>query len=377
MTNVLKLRIKKALRPLLFTPRFGRVLTPAVKRRQEPRPFFGHPRSRIGGPNVRTRRMARDFGNHWLLPNIVYAQSAWTPHELGAAATFRRRTATPLVFNQNGWYYRGWLGRDGSAENAELVKAQQASDYVIYQSRFCRDAGRALTGYVALCHEVLHNAVPDLPSMAPKNSDGRTCWLSAVFTPDAQHILRPVIDAFRLLHSRLGAARAPRLLLAGRFVDATRQSAWFQDVERELLSLQDAGICEWRGEYTVDELPQLLARADIALHLRYKDSCPNAVVERMMLGLPHVFSNSGGTPELVGEAGVGLEVGETWDDLLPVDPTHLSEAILEALDRRDELSKIAIDQSRLFSWQRYVARHAEIFESLLSGARPSTASVLN
>ncbi|MBV5270900.1 MAG: hypothetical protein JZU55_14625, partial [Afipia sp.] len=91
-------------------------------------------------------------------------------------------------------------------------------------------------------------------------------------------ILRPVIDAFRLLHGRLGAARAPRLLLAGRFVDATRQSSWFQNVEKELRSLQDAGICEWRGEYTVGELPQLLARADIALHLRYKDSCPNAVV---------------------------------------------------------------------------------------------------
>lgn len=326
---------------------------------------------------MRTWRMANDFGNHWFLPNIVYAQSAWTSDELRAAAAFRRRTAAPLVFNQNGWYYRGWLGRDGADENAELVRAQQASDYVIYQSRFCRDAGQALTGYTAPCHEVLHNAVPDTPHMAPKNSDGRTCWLSAVFTPDAQHILRPVIDAFRLLHGRLGAARAPRLLLAGRFVDATRQSSWFQNVEKELRSLQDAGICEWRGEYTVGELPQLLARADIALHLRYKDSCPNAVVERMMLGLPHVFSNSGGTPELVGEAGIGLEVGETWDDLLPVDPTRLSEAILEALDRRDELSKIAIDQSRLFSWQRYVARHREIFESLLNGSRSPVGQALN
>ncbi|MBV5270899.1 MAG: glycosyltransferase, partial [Afipia sp.] len=99
--------------------------------------------------------------------------------------------------------------------------------------------------------------------------------------------------------------------------------------------------------------------------------------ERMMLGLPHVFSNSGGTPELVGEAGIGLEVGETWDDLLPVDPTRLSEAILEALDRRDELSKIAIDQSRLFSWQRYVARHREIFESLLNGSRSPVGLALN
>ena len=33
--------------------------------------------------------------------------------------------------------------------------------------------------------------------------------------------------------------------------------------------------------------------------LKYKDPCPNSVIEAMSCGLPILYSNSGGLPELV------------------------------------------------------------------------------
>ena len=45
----------------------------------------------------------------------------------------------------------------------------------------------------------------------------------------------------------------------------------------------------------------------MALHLTNKDSCPNAVLERMSLSIGHVYSNSGGTPELIRDSGIGLD----------------------------------------------------------------------
>ena len=272
------------------------------------------------------------------------------------------------MFNQNGWYYPSWYPGDWQAANAALVDVQRAADMVVYQSKFCRDAGRELAGFVAERNEVIYNAVPPRavsPRGGPQATGGPTLWLSAVFTPDAEHILVPAIAALRALRKGCDPRRAPRLLLCGRIDPQTKQTAWYRAIERDLSSLVADGACEWLGQYEPSGLPALLARADLALHLRYKDSCPNAVIERMLAGLPHVYSNSGGTPELVGSAGIGLDVGETWDRHLAVDAAALAGAIDAALHRRDELAEAARDESRRFDWGRYVARHREIFDALI------------
>ena len=41
--------------------------------------------------------------------------------------------------------------------------------------------------------------------------------------------------------------------------------------------------------------------------LKYKDPCPNSVIEAMSCGLPILYSNSGGLPELVNNGCGGFE----------------------------------------------------------------------
>ena len=48
--------------------------------------------------------------------------------------------------------------------------------------------------------------------------------------------------------------------------------------------------------------------------LKYKDPCPNTVIEALSCGLPVLYSKSGGLPELVNNScGVGLTVKNSWE----------------------------------------------------------------
>ncbi|WP_157608475.1 glycosyltransferase [Roseivirga seohaensis] len=51
---------------------------------------------------------------------------------------------------------------------------------------------------------------------------------------------------------------------------------------------------------------EAIQEAHIAIFLGYRDSCPNVVSELMSFGLPVLYFNSGGVPEIVKDAGIGI-----------------------------------------------------------------------
>jgi glycosyltransferase involved in cell wall biosynthesis len=237
---------------------------------------------------------------------------------------------------------------------------------VIFQSQFCLDACKALTSTTPPRYEVLYNAVPPVSAKVRRRTgDGRTLWLSGVFTPDAEHILRPALEALRLLRRGRNAGTAPRLLIAGYFSPETVTHAWYGEMVEAIREFEAEKAITLLGRYEACDLPALAATADVALHLKYKDPCPNAVLERMALGLGHVYSGSGGTPELVGEAGIGIDVEDSWDRQVAVDAERLADAIERALADCGRLSEAATEQSHRFDWNAYLGRHDAVFRSLL------------
>ncbi len=52
---------------------------------------------------------------------------------------------------------------------------------------------------------------------------------------------------------------------------------------------------------------------DYQLHIAFIDICPNGVIEGMASGLNVLCSNLGGTPEIVGDNGVILNVDKFWN----------------------------------------------------------------
>jgi glycosyltransferase involved in cell wall biosynthesis len=119
--------------------------------------------------------------------------------------------------------------------------------------------------------------------------------------------------------------------------------------------------------YSQKQAPSMLHKAHLLLHTQYNDACPGLVLEAMACGLPVVYSQSGGVPELVGkEAGIGVPAELSWEKISPPDPKMLAEAVLQIAERRKEFAEAArqraVEQFDLHPW---LNRHREIFEQLL------------
>jgi glycosyltransferase involved in cell wall biosynthesis len=80
------------------------------------------------------------------------------------------------------------------------------------------------------------------------------------------------------------------------------------------------------GKYSQTEAPMIYKNANVLIHLKYLDPCPNVVIEGMASGLPVIYSDSGGTKELVkGVAGTPIKSVINFEQPpIPVDPSVLS-----------------------------------------------------
>jgi glycosyltransferase involved in cell wall biosynthesis len=165
------------------------------------------------------------------------------------------------------------------------------------------------------------------------------------------------------------ALEALRLLPEGRLLVAGRLS-WDPDprvVRRELPGLL-AGLedrVELLGPYSQAEAPALYRRADLLLHTKYNDPCPTAVLEAMACGLPVVYSASGGTPELVGDAGIGVEAPLDWERDHPPPAEALAAAVQECAERLDALAVAARARALRFDVGPWLERHRIVFEALV------------
>jgi glycosyltransferase involved in cell wall biosynthesis len=114
------------------------------------------------------------------------------------------------------------------------------------------------------------------------------------------------------------------------------------------------------------DVPALLKRSHVFLHSGYGEGMSNAVMEACWAGLPVVAVKAGGHPELVvhGETGFLFERGDTGAAASNVASLLRDSRLrtrLGAAGRDRVLSEFSVDA--------LVARHAALYEKLVSGAR--------
>jgi glycosyltransferase involved in cell wall biosynthesis len=154
----------------------------------------------------------------------------------------------------------------------------------------------------------------------------------------------------------------------------TGRLTWARD-ERSARATADGlaaelGISEhvrYLGPFSQRQAPGILRNAHLMLHTKYNDPCPGAVIEAMACGLPIVYSASGGVPELVGDAGVGVPAPVDFERDHPPDPEALADAVLAVAERREELGARARQRAEEhFDLRPWVERHRAIFERLVA-----------
>ena len=231
-------------------------------------------------------------------------------------------------------------------------------DHVYFQSEFCRLASDTFLGPREGPAEVLPNPVDTNRFVLPERRDERPTLLLGG-NQYQRYRLETALRTVELLPEEW------RLLVTGRL-------SWDPDPARvrgeseELLARPGlGGRVELAGPYTQAEAPALLGRAHLLLHTKYNDPCPGVVLEALACGLPVVHSASGGTPELVGDAGAGVEAPLDWERDHPPDPAALAEAVLACAARLDELSAAARARAERFDVRPWLERHRVVFEQLV------------
>ena len=317
------------------------------------------------GGIVKTQLMQEDFPNSPHRFNILYLVSSRIPYGAVQIAYAARKKGARLVWNQNGVAYPAWHGPGWEATNAPMAKLHGNADYVFYQSKFCQLSADRYLGKREGPGEVLYNPV-DTEAFRPAQSD-----------PDPKHLVL-LLGGTQYQYYRLACAlqvlaevvpRRPdaRLLITGRLCWIPNE-AEAGCIARQLaaqLGVQDRVV--FLGPYAQSDAPAVFRQAHLLLHTKYNDPCPGAVIEAMACGLPVVYSDSGGMPELVGkDAGIGIPVERSWEKDIPPDPKAMATAVLEIAERRTEFSTAARQRAEeKFDVGPWLQRHREVFEGLV------------
>ena len=332
------------------------------RKKNKLRPFISIYNKR-NGPGIRMERLIKVFGNNYFNPNLLYAQSGWNIDYLYETLKKSKKANIPFILNQNGWYYPAWYKGDWKKANDYLVKAHKESQLSVFQSQFCLESMKELTNVEPRNYKIIYNCVPQLSNTYIERGklSRAIIWLSGVFNEDAVHILEPALKAIEILNYEL-KEYSPKLKIGGYFSDTAKKSTWFKDINKKINTLVEKDLCCWIGKYDYYNLKDLTSDVSLALHLTNKDSCPNAVLERMSLSIGHVYSNSGGTPELIRDSGIGLDTQKNWFRQIPVNVDQLIEGIKLGLDKKEILGKKAFDRvSKQFKFDDYIAKLERIF----------------
>lgn len=327
------------------------------------RVFYGGARAGdVGGPLVKVKRLRALFPECRWGFNVVYVLSN-TPYLPGIALALLKARRVPVVHNQNGVFYPGWYAGDWQAQNRRMARTFHKADYVFFQSEFCKRSAERYLGAREGAGEVLYNAVDTevyRPPEAPVPRAGRAYRFLLTGKID-DHLF------YRIDSSLRGLAEAVNMGLDG-VLDIAGWVAPDAHARTQALAetLGIGGRVRLTGPYTQDRAPEIYQSADAYVMTKHNDPCPNTVLEALATGLPVLYSDTGGVGELVGDAGIGLDCAQSWDEPQVPEPKAIAQGMLDIAAGHDMFSPTAraraVERFDLRHWEQ---RHGEVFARLI------------
>ena len=327
--------------------------------KNEPKIFYGGARKGdIGGPFVKVKKLTKFFPEKKYRFNLVYLLSNNNFISENSLKLLKKQKL-PIILNQNGVFYPGWFKGNYKRRNLINSKVYHLADYVIWQSAFCKKASEKFLGERHGEGRILYNPV-DTNIFFPKFDFTRsnfTFLITGNIRKENNYRINSVFDAFKEI---LKSNNKIHLNIAGFLEDKD-----FLLAKAAKLKIIDS--ITLLGTYNQKEAPHIYQNADAYITLSFQDNCPSAVLEAMSSGLPVIYSDSGGIPELVDKnSGVGLPVYENWNSIEVPKKNDLIKSIFEIMGRKKEMSEAARTRAEtLFNIKKWVKSHEEIFENLL------------
>ena len=308
-----------------------------------------------GGGAVKYLWLEERFPHGFPECDAIYAVSSAHHEQTAVVFAEARRRGIPIIWNQDGAYFPHSYGMEVAAKgNRAMGELLHAADYVLYQSEFARSSSDHFLGRRQGPGEILYNAI-DTSFYCPNEErrEAGTVLLAAGSHDDAYR-LPLVLEIFQLARRHIPDLR---LLIAGRISPAPLAQLQHR-IDQEGWQNQ----VELAGPYSPSVTPDLFNRAHIFLHVKYSDVCPSVVLEAMACGLPVAFSATGGTPELIGDAGIGIASEQDWEQPRPPSAAALADAVVRLVSARKDFSLRARQRAVAhFDIQPWLARHEAVF----------------
>ena len=320
--------------------------------------YGGSRKGGLGGPSVKTKKLNQTFPEYNWNFNIIYLLSN-SIYLNPLACKLIKKKGLPIVLNQNGVYYPAWFEGNWEKENNKMSRIYCLADYVLWQSKFCKRACEKFLGKRIGIGEILYNSV-DTSIFVPKNKENKKRF-SFLITGNIRRKSNYRISSVLLAIKEITREDSNvELIIAGYIEDRK----YFYSMIRDL-KIQDHII--FQETYSQKDAPKIYQLADAYITMSYQDNCPTAVLEAMACGLPILYSNSGGIPELVDkESGLGINVKGNWNKTIVPSPSEISNGMQKIIDNRITMSQSSrIRSVEFFDIKIWLNKHQNIFEKLL------------
>lgn len=313
------------------------------------------------GGSVKLTYLAEVFPHHFPAANLAYIV-ATVGHPLRAEILKDLKSkGLKFVVNQDGVAFPAWAGNRYIEFNQLSKHILDQSDLIIYQSHFSKLSADLYLSPPQVPNKIVYNPV-DTNHFSPQ-SVKKPKELTLLLGGNQYEKYRLEL-ALQTLHSLLKFIPVARLIVTGTLWQPEPQAwAWTKAALKEMNMTDHV---EFVGKYTQLQAPQLYSQAHMLIHTKYADPCPGLVPESLGCGLPVVYVGNGGVPELVEDAGISVPVEHSWETINLPAPKKMAEAVIQVYDNLKHYSQAARVQAQKFALDKFVAKHKEIFEEVLS-----------
>lgn len=254
-------------------------------------------------------------------------------HPLG---WFKKRGRKKMVARLDG--LRCFYAEKMSAADHLLMANLEWVDSVVYQSRYSKACFQSL-GVKIPPHETLISNGADLDMFYPrKEKRNGHPWITLISNSWSTNPRKgfEVIAAFSEL----------------RGIGVRHIGPW-----PEYVSPQKVEVLGARSHFEVSEI---MRTGDFLLFPAENEACPNTVFEALASGLPVLYHDSGGTPEICQQNRFGMALPKSKD------PSALQDFLDSAIQQQSVMCEALLDSRQEFGFKRCFEAYIKHFEELLS-----------
>jgi glycosyltransferase involved in cell wall biosynthesis len=293
--------------------------------------------------------------------DILYVVSSSHTKYIHNLMSCAKKRGAKIIWNQNGIHHP----QDSKSIKLfikDMERNIQFADYIIYQSKFCERSAKLFLNIPNVPSEVVYNAI-DTNRFKP-----RKCGV----LPDMKGKVTLLMAGSHYTNNKISVALRSLAIVSDQvdarlIVSGKISSALLPQIDENIHRYGLRNKVFFLGPYTQKQAVYIYNLGDIYLHTKYMDPCPSAVIEAMASGLPVVYSETGGTAELVGRyAGVGVPGYHDWSREMTIDADLIAEGIFRILSDYEAYSSSARQRAvERFDISYWLKKHATIFDQVL------------